>query len=114
PLLFPMVKSVVRAMDVVQSFSQQEWQVKVQKFVISGASKRGWTTWLTGAIDPRVKAISPFVIDTLNMRKQNVHQREAFGAYSEEIDDYTGRGLVPMPDTPEANRLWNMVDPYFY
>jgi PhoPQ-activated pathogenicity-related protein len=54
------------------------------------------------------------VIDTLNMRQQNAHQKEAFGDYSEEIDDYTKRGLVPMPNTAEAKKLWSMVDPYFY
>jgi PhoPQ-activated pathogenicity-related protein len=114
PLLFPMVKSVVRAMDALQAFSEQEWKKKAEKFIVTGASKRGWTSWLTGAADSRVTAIAPFVIDTLNMKKQNVHQREAFGTYSEEIDDYTKRGLVPMPETREANRLWSMVDPYFY
>jgi PhoPQ-activated pathogenicity-related protein len=114
PLLFPMVKSVVKALDAVQAFSQQEWNMKVDKFIISGASKRGWTTWLTAAADPRVQAIAPMVIDTLNMPKQNAHQLEMYGAYSKEIADYTTRGLVPMPPTPEAKRLWSMVDPYFY
>jgi PhoPQ-activated pathogenicity-related protein len=114
PLLFPMVKSVVKAMDALQAFSDQEWKTKVDKFIVSGASKRGWTTWLTAVADPRVKAIVPMVIDTLNMRQQNAHQKEAYGNYSQEIDDYTKRGLVPMPNTAEAKKLWSMVDPYFY
>jgi PhoPQ-activated pathogenicity-related protein len=114
PLLFPMVKSVVKAMDALQAFSEKEWHQPVKQFVIAGASKRGWTTWLTAAADPRVSAIAPVVIDTLNMPKQTRHQLEAFGRYSEEIEDYVQRGLVPMPDTPEARRLMQMVDPYSY
>jgi PhoPQ-activated pathogenicity-related protein len=114
PLLFPMVKSVVKAMDALQEFSRQEWQSELKSFVISGASKRGWTTWLTGASDKRVKAIAPLVIDTLNMREQMPHQLQAFGRYSEMIGDYTRRGLVPVPNTPEAKKLWMMVDPYLY
>jgi PhoPQ-activated pathogenicity-related protein len=114
PLLFPMVKSVVKAMDAVQSFAKEEWKEPVEGFVISGASKRGWTTWLTGAADPRVKAIAPLVIDTLNMGDQMEHQKRSFGTYSEQIADYTERRLVPVPDTAEARRLWGMVDPYFY
>lgn len=114
PLLFPMVKSVVRAMDVIQAFSRQEWNHPVERFVVSGASKRGWTTWLTAVADPRVLAIAPMVIDTLNMKAQNAHQIEAYGRYSKEIDPYTNRGLVPMPDTPEAKKLWTMVDPFHY
>lgn len=114
PLLFPMVKSVVRAMDALQAFARQEWKIEVKQFIVSGASKRGWTTWLTGASDPRVKAIAPLVIDTLNMQKQLPHQLESYGAYSQMIHDYTERKLVPPPQTPEGKKLWAMVDPWLY
>lgn len=115
PLLFPMVKSVVKAMDVLQAFGKQEWNKPVESFIVSGASKRGWTTWLTAAVDQRVRAIAPMVIDTLNMRAQMPRQLEAFGgAYSARLAPYTSRGLVPIPETPEGNRLLNMVDPWAY
>src|SRR5262249_17413309 len=61
-----------------------------------------------------VKAIAPCVIDTLNMRVQMSHQLETLGQYSDMIEDYTKAGLVPMPDTPEARKLWGMVDPWAY
>lgn len=114
PLLFPMVKSLVRAMDALQEFSKNQWQLPIEGFVVSGASKRGWTTWLTAAADTRVKAIAPMVIDTLNMKDQGPYQLKSFGRYSDQIVDYTARNLVPMPDTPEAHRLWRMVDPWSY
>jgi PhoPQ-activated pathogenicity-related protein len=114
PLLFPMAKSLVKAMDALQEYARQEWQLPLEGFVVSGGSKRGWTSWLTAAADGRVRAIAPLVIDTLNMKAQMPHQLESFGAYSEQIHDYTERGLVPMPDTPAARRLWRMVDPWSY
>jgi PhoPQ-activated pathogenicity-related protein len=114
PLLFPMAKSVVKAMDALQSFSKQEWKHPVEKFIVAGGSKRGWTSWLTAAADERVAAICPCVIDTLNMPEQMPHQLKSFGKYSVMIQDYTNTGLVPMPSSPEAKRLWSMVDPYAY
>jgi PhoPQ-activated pathogenicity-related protein len=115
PLLFPMVKSVVRAMDALQAFAREEWKYELKSFVVTGASKRGWTTWLTAATgDPRVKAIAPIVIDTLNMPVQMKNQVNAFGKPSEMIKDYTERKLVPIPDTPEAKKLWLMIDPWVY
>ena len=115
PLLFPMVKSLIKAMDTLQAFSRQEWKHELKEFVVTGASKRGWTSWLTAATnDPRVKAIAPMVIDTLNMQKQMSYQLESYGAYSEQIRDYTRRKLVPPPRSPEAQKLWEMVDPWVY
>jgi len=115
PLLFPMVKSVVKAMDALQAFSKEEWKEPVKDFIVGGGSKRGWTSWLTAATgDPRVKAITPMVIDTLNMVEQMKHQKEVFGKPSLMVHDYVERGLIPLPDTDEARKLWRMVDPYSY
>jgi PhoPQ-activated pathogenicity-related protein len=114
PLLFPMVKTVVKAMDALQEFSKKEWDTELKDFIVSGASKRGWTSWLTGAADPRVRAIVPMVIDTLNMKPQMEHQIMCYGKPSDMVRDYIERKLIPMPNTEEAKRLWSMVDPYFY
>jgi PhoPQ-activated pathogenicity-related protein len=115
PLLFPMVKSLVRAMDALQAFAKENMQTDVTDFVVTGASKRGWTSWLTAATgDRRVKAIAPLVIDTLNFPAQMKNQVEAFGRPSEMVRDYTTRGLIPIPNSHEATKLWQMVDPWVY
>ena len=114
PLLFPMAKSAVKAMDAVQAFAKEKFHADVTKFVISGASKRGWTTWLASAVDDRVIAFAPMVIDTLNMKEQGPHQLKVWGKYSEQIEDYVDRGLVQRPDAPDLQALWTMVDPFTY
>ncbi|RJP23337.1 MAG: PhoPQ-activated pathogenicity-like protein PqaA type [Candidatus Omnitrophota bacterium] len=114
PLLFPMVKSAVRAMDAIQEFSEKQLRQTVNHFVIAGASKRGWTTWLTGASDPRVTAIAPMVIDMLNMKPQMDYQLQVWDQYSEQIGDYTELDLQKKLDEPEGKILAEMVDPYAY
>lgn len=114
PLLFPMVKSAVRAMDAVRDFAQRENQQKIEGFVVAGASKRGWTTWLTAAVDPRIKAIAPMVIDTLNMKVQTDWAEKVYGRQSEQIRDYVDQDLVKKTDTPEMVTLRGWVDPYSY
>jgi PhoPQ-activated pathogenicity-related protein len=54
------------------------------------------------------------VIDTLNMRVQMPRQLEALGAFSAELTPYSSRGLVPIPETPEGDRLLSLVDPWAY
>ena len=114
PLLLPMAKSAVRGMDAVQQFAKRDWKLEVETFTVTGASKRGWTTWLTGAVDPRATAIAPMVIDVLNMAPQMQHQVDAWGDYSRMIDDYTKLGLQKHLATPAGARLRAIVDPYEY
>ena len=114
PLLLPMVKSAVRGMDAVQQFAKRDWEMKLDAFTVTGASKRGWTTWLTGAVDPRATAIAPMVIDVLNMAPQMEHQLHAWGDYSRMIDDYTRLGLQKHLATEGGKHLRSIVDPYEY
>lgn len=114
PLLLPMVKSAVRAMDAVQSIAKEQFKQDIKQFMVTGASKRGWTTWLTGVADPRVIAIAPMVIDTLNMAPQMRHQLDCYGAYSDEVKDYTERGIQDAMQSDAGKRLLGIVDPYSY
>ncbi|SEO13125.1 PhoPQ-activated pathogenicity-related protein [bacterium A37T11] len=114
PLLFPMVKSVVKAMDAVQQFTTQKPIPGIQNFVVTGFSKRGWTTWLTGSQDNRVVAIAPMVIDILNMPVNLKYQLDAWKEYSPQIKDYVELGIVQDFGNPEGKKIVDMIDPYSY
>lgn len=114
PLLFPMTKAAVRSMDALQEYSRRELPTPIEDFVVGGASKRGWTTYLTGASDSRVRGIAPMVFDNLRFNAQMPRQLALWGKYSEQIEDYTRRGLQQKMDSERGKRLTGMVDPWFY
>jgi PhoPQ-activated pathogenicity-related protein len=115
PLLFPMTKSAVRAMDAVEAIAQQEWQGRIDGFVVTGGSKRGWTSWLTGVVDKRVLGIAPAVADVLNVKKHMQRQLETWGHFSEKLHDYTSKKIIHAgPETPAETELRTYCDPYTY
>lgn len=112
-----MVKSGVRAMDALQEFlrSPAGGEVKIDNFVVAGGSKRGWTTWLVGVVDPRVVAIVPLVIDALNSEAITRHHYEALGFFSSALKDYMRHKLFPHKvGTPEYREVLAIEDPYNY
>lgn len=114
PLLLPMVKSAVRAMDAVQAYAKQHWQADISGFLVTGASKRGWTTWLSAAVDPRVKALAPMSFTMLDMPAQLKLQQTSWGRLSDEVSDYSNADLTQKMQSGAATNLLAIVDPWQY
>lgn len=122
----PMTKSAVRAMDTITAFFEGKGEdgpragrhpgapSRVGRFVVAGASKRGWTTWSTAAVDKRVVAIIPMVIDLLNLEACYRHHFGAYGFWAPAIRSYVDMGIPDWFGTPEMRRLREIVDPYEY
>jgi PhoPQ-activated pathogenicity-related protein len=112
----PMVKSAVRAMDAVTEFlaGDQGGKTAVKKFVVAGGSKRGWTAWLTAAVDARVSAVIPMVIDVVNVRACKVNHFASYGFWAPAVGDYTRHKVHERFDTPQYAELLRIVDPYSY
>ena len=116
PARLPMTKSAVRAMDAVSAFaaSLAGGNQKVARFVVSGASKRGWTAWTTAAVDRRVIAVAPAVIDMLNVEPSFVHHWRTYGAWSDAVNDYVEHGIMDWMGTREFRALMRIEEPYEY
>ncbi len=116
PARLPMTKAAVRAMDTVTAFcaSHGGGQVKVDQFFVAGGSKRGWTTWTTAAVDNRVIAIAPIVIDLLNIVPSFIHHYEVYGFYAPAVGDYTRAHIMEWNGTPEYRALMKIEEPYQY
>lgn len=115
PARNPMVKAAVRAMDTMTALaaSPEGGEHTVNKFVIAGASKRGWTTWLTG-LDVRVVAIAPIVIDVLNVKPSMEHHFAAYGFWAPSVGNYVQHHIMQRLDHPRMEDLYRLVDPYYY
>jgi PhoPQ-activated pathogenicity-related protein len=139
---FPMVKASVRAMDTITAFVATtplpEFQgLDLQYYSVSGASKRGWTTWLVGAVDPvRVAVIVPIVLDALNFIQAQTllesftwsgahsiaslcvqfchHQYKAYNGYSFALSDYYDMNITARIDDPNMQLLAENEDPYYF
>ena len=116
PLRLPMTKSAVRALDTMTDFSKTAagGQVDVSKFVVSGGSKRGWTAWTTAAVDRRVIAVAPFVIDLLNIVPSFDHHYRAYGFWAPSVKDYVDEHIMEKSGTPRYKKLMKIEEPYQY
>jgi len=116
PARLPMTKSAVRAMDTISSFcgSNKGGKVDVKTFVVGGGSKRGWTTWTTAAVDKRVVAIVPAVIDLLNIEPSFQHHYRAYGFFAPAVQEYEERGLMDWIGQPRYRELMKIVEPFSY
>ena len=111
PLLFPMVRSVVRAMDVIGSLHAPGVR-RIDRYVVAGHSKRGHTAWLAAAVDPRVAGVVPLAIDVLNSRAQIDHHRQVAGEISASSSVFAE--TLAAADSPRGRCLIAMIDPYTY
>ncbi|MBS1875207.1 MAG: PhoPQ-activated pathogenicity-related family protein [Acidobacteria bacterium] len=116
PLRLPMTKSAVRAMDTITTFlaSEEGGKVAVKDFVVSGGSKRGWTAWTTAAVDKRVTAVIPIVIDVLNFEPSLDHHYRAYGFFAPSVGDYTAKGIIDWAGTKRFRELMQIEEPYSY
>ncbi len=114
PVHLAMTKAVVRAMDAIQDYLLTRKDIRIDDFILLGGSKRGWTAWLTAAVDPRVKAIMPISSDLLNLKNQFIRHWNSYGFYAPALSEYEGYDLGCRLQSVRGKQLSRIIDPYYY
>ncbi len=111
PLHVPMAEAAVRAMDL----ADRELPVAQRpSYVVTGASKRAWVSWLLPLVDERVSHIAPFVID-MNWQALAPHIGQAYGGrWPIALHPYVRHGITDAIGSEGFNDLMHIVDPYTY
>ncbi|MGH8082710.1 MAG: PhoPQ-activated pathogenicity-related family protein [Lysobacter sp.] len=111
PLHVPMAEGAVKAMDLAER-ELSAWRVR--SFVVTGASKRGWTAWLTAIGDPRVDGLVSYVID-MRIGKLIDHIHKTYGGgWPIALLPYHQEGVTTRYQTREFADLMKIEDPYAY
>ncbi|KAH3871998.1 hypothetical protein DPMN_035212 [Dreissena polymorpha] len=113
-LRMPMTKASIRALDTINNLTQSMIGETTDRFMVAGGSKRGWTTWTVGAVDKRVVAIAPIVMDLLNLQENLHHYYRSLGGWTYAFDDYYENNFTLNLDSPYIKDMAAIVDPISY
>ncbi|EFP4965559.1 PhoPQ-regulated protein, partial [Salmonella enterica] len=111
-LHIPMAASVSQAFRLAKKELTQQ---NINKFIVTGASKRGWAAWLTALSDPDVGAVVPFAMDLLNTQKSLEHMYQSYGKnWPVAFYPYYNQGIDQQVGTDKFARLMRLEDPLTY
>ena len=112
-----MVKASFQCLKAVQEFMEQKGIIKTNGWIVTGASKRGWTALLVGATNSSevnivgLAPVVPLVPDLLN----EIHrQYQSYNGYSWAFKDYIETGIAKDMDGPIMEVGWKIIDPINY
>ncbi|USI99574.1 PhoPQ-regulated protein [Xanthomonas prunicola] len=112
PLHVPMAAAIARTMSLAE---RELVPLRIHRFVLAGASKRGWASWHATIADQRVDAVVPFVIDILNMPAVLEHMSRTYGGnWPIAFNAYAKQGITSQLQTPAFAQLVQLQDPLSY
>ncbi|RXE00754.1 PhoPQ-activated protein PqaA family protein, partial [Xanthomonas perforans] len=112
PLHVPMAAAIARTMSLAE---RELAPLRIHRFVLAGASKRGWASWHATIADRRVEAVAPLVIDILNMPAVLEHMSRTYGGnWPIAFNAYAKQGITSQLQTPAFAQLVQLQDPLSY
>lgn len=90
----------------------------VDNWIVTGASKRGWTTWMVGVAEcsncVNVAAIVPLVPIEPNLLEGAHRQYMSYGGWTFAFNDYTEAGIMQWLDDDIFGSMEYLLDPLNY
>jgi PhoPQ-activated pathogenicity-related protein len=115
----PMAKAGFQCMKAVEQYLSQKKIANINGWLVSGASKRGWTSWIVGAVTPtpdlpNVIAIAPLVPIVPDLIPEIHRQWKSYDGFTFAFTDYTAINFTQFLDGPEFSSALEIIDPIHY
>lgn len=114
----PMVKGAMACMKATEEYIKSIGTGTIESWIVSGASKRGWTSWLVGAVDcptcPKIQALAPLVPIVPDLLEDVHRQWKSYGGFTFAFKDYTDVNLTTQLDGDAFGQAMQIVDPINY
>jgi PhoPQ-activated pathogenicity-related protein len=114
----PMAKAAFQSMRAIEEYTKgANLGVDIEGWVVSGASKRGWTTWMVGAATctfqgcPNIIGIVPLVPIVPDLNQIIHRQYQSLGGFTFAFVDYKEAGILEVVDDPSFRSIEAITDP---
>ena len=114
----PMVKGAMQSMRAAEEFLGSQID-KDHGWIVAGASKRGWTTWMVGSVAcascPKIRGIAPLVPIVPDLHAEMHRQWQSYGGWTFAFKDYTDVNMTShIDDDVFVNGALKVIDPKYY
>ena len=119
----PMAKGAFQCMRAAEEFLAassliEPSQQQSHSWLVAGASKRGWTTWMVGSVTcaacPKIAAIAPLVPVVPDIAKEMHSQIRSYGGWTFAFQDYYVLNLTAKLNSDIFQRGMAIINPISY
>ena len=114
-----MTKAFFQCMKAVEQFVAKKQIINEEMgWIVAGGSKRGWTTWMVGAVTcekcSKIAGIVPIVPIIPSLQAEVHRQWRAYQGFTFVFKEFLNVHLMTVLDTPRFSEIFSVIDPLTY